>query len=244
MFYLHPYQDDTMKGILVRIGIDATSGRWNAPVDPRSGRYVYVPIPEEPLLVRQGLCRDYDELVPALRDFGVKFPEHLLGRPMHLDPDFDHLTFGDRHPRDIPLRALDPGDFIAFYAGMRSIYPEDRTLVYALIGFYEVDEVLPVASVPPGRWIENAHSRRTGNPRDTIVRARPGRSGRLARCLPIGEYRTGAYRVRCDLLATWGGLTVRDGYLQRSGRIPSFRDPERFRAWFHACAVPLEQRNF
>jgi hypothetical protein len=233
-----------MNGLLVRVGIDSTSGGWNAPVDPRTGRFVYVPIPEEPLLVRKGLFQDYDEVIPALQDFGIQLPGHLHGQPMHLDPDFEYLTFGDRHPRDIPLRSLHPGDFLVFYAGMRSIHPEDRNLVYAIIGFYEVEEVLSVASVPPDRWIENAHSRRNGNPRDTIVRARAGHSGRLRRCLPIGEYRWGAYRVRTDLLASWGGLTVRDGYLQRSGKLPAFRDPERFLAWLASFGIPREQMNF
>ncbi|HON82198.1 MAG TPA: hypothetical protein PLN56_08080 [Methanoregulaceae archaeon] len=233
-----------MNGLLVRVGIDSTSGGWNAPIDPRSGRFVYVPIPEEPLLIRDGLCRDFDELIPALQDFGITLPPHLLGRPMHLDPDFKYLTFGDRYPRNIPLQALVPGDFIIFYAGMRSIWPEDRELVYALIGFYEVDEVLSAASVPPERWNENAHTRRKGNPRDIIVRARPGRSGRLARCIPIGEYRDRAYRVRQDILAAWGGLTVRDGYLQRSGRLPAMQDPLRFLRWFASFGIPLVRENF
>jgi hypothetical protein len=35
-----------MKGVLVRIGIDSTCGGWNAPLDPRTGRFAYVPIPE------------------------------------------------------------------------------------------------------------------------------------------------------------------------------------------------------
>jgi len=35
-----------MKGVLVRVGIDSTCGYWNAPYDPKTGRFVYVPIPE------------------------------------------------------------------------------------------------------------------------------------------------------------------------------------------------------
>jgi hypothetical protein len=127
---------------------------------------------------------------------------------------------------------------------MRSVYPEDRELVYAIIGFYEIDEVLPAASVPPERWVENAHTRRNGNPRDTIVRARLGQSGRLERCIPVGEYRDRAYRVRRDILAAWGGLTVREGFLQRSGRLPGLQDPERFLDWFTSLGIPLVQKNF
>ena len=35
-----------MKGVLVRVGIDQASGGWNAPVAPRTGAFVYVPIPD------------------------------------------------------------------------------------------------------------------------------------------------------------------------------------------------------
>jgi hypothetical protein len=63
------------------------------------------------------------------------------------------------------------------------------------------------------------------------VRARPTVSGRLNRCLLIGEYRDRAYRVRRDLLEVWGGLSVKDGYLQRSARLPRLLDPPRFLRW-------------
>jgi len=75
------------------------------------------------------------------------------------------------------------------------------------------------------------------------VRARAGVSGRLSRCLPIGTYRDRAYRVRPDLLRAWGGLSVRDGYLQRSARLPEFLDAERFHSWFTNQRVPLITAN-
>jgi hypothetical protein len=115
-----------MRGILVRVGIDLKAGGWNAPVDPESGAFVFVPIPEDEDKVRHGLSRLYDEVIPAVNTFHVHLPERLLGRPMHLDPDFNQLTYGDIHPRNIPLLDLDQGDFIAFYAGMRSIRKEDE----------------------------------------------------------------------------------------------------------------------
>ncbi len=237
-----------MKGILVRVGIDTTTGRWNGPVDPETGEYVYVPIPEDPRLVRPGFFRPFGELIPALDALHTALPEHLRGRPMHLDPDFFFLTYGDRHPRDIPLRSLEPGDFLVFYTSLRSIRPgdrpEDRPLIYAITGFFEVADVVTVSSVPMERWNENAHTRRFSDPGDTIVRGRPGVSGRLSRCIPIGEYRDHAYRVRTSLLKAWGGLSVRDGFLQRSGRLPSFRDPARFLQWFRSQHIPLVQQNF
>ena len=66
------------------------------------------------------------------------------------------------------------------------------------------------------------------------MRGRVGSSGRLQRCLPIGEYRDRAYRVRRDLLEEWGGLSVKDGYLQRSARLPRFLDAPRFMDWLES----------
>src|SRR5437016_388593 len=91
----------------------------------------------------------------------------------------------------------------------------------------------------------NAHSRRmlSEGAQDVIIRARPGISGRLEGCLSIGEWRDRAYRVRRDVLEAWGGLSVKDGYLQRSARLPKFHDPMRFRCWLESQQPILVQAN-
>jgi len=68
-------------------------------------------------------------------------------------------------------------------------------------------------------------------------------SGRFDRCLPFAGYRAGAYRVHEELLERWGGLGVRDGYVQRSARLPELARPERFLAWLDAQRVDLLARN-
>jgi len=68
-------------------------------------------------------------------------------------------------------------------------------------------------------------------------------SGRLERCIPIGDYRERAYRVRPTLLTAWGGLSVNNGYLQRSARLPEFSQADRFYDWFLAQKVALLPRN-
>lgn len=35
-----------MKAILIRVAVDASYGKWNAPVDPDSGKCVHIPIPK------------------------------------------------------------------------------------------------------------------------------------------------------------------------------------------------------
>jgi hypothetical protein len=106
-----------------------------------------------------------------------------------------------------------------------------------------IHEILPAISVEMSRWWENAHTRRVPGETDIVVRAKPTVSGRLQTCIPIGEYRDKAYRVKTDLLDEWGDLTVNDGYLQRSARLPAFRHAERFYDWFLQNRVALLKRN-
>lgn len=163
---------------------------------------------------------------------------------MHLDPDFSHLSYGDQCERAKQLRKLVPGDVIAFYSGLADVR-RGQQLVYAMIGLFVVDTIVLATSVSASARDTNAHSRRilTETAQDLIVYARPKVSGRLERCFPIGEWRDGAYRVRQDVLDAWGGLSVKDGYLQRSARLPWFLAPERFRRWFELQRPILTETN-
>jgi hypothetical protein len=160
---------------------------------------------------------------------------------MHLDPDFAQLTYGDQGQRAVQLRRnLQRDDWVVFYSALRDVLAEGR-LVYALIGLLCVDQLIDARTLPLDRRDVNAHSRRilAGNADDLVVTGQADRSGRLQRCLPIGEWRDGAYRVRRELLDAWGGLSVRDGYLQRSARLPRFLDPTLFFTW-----LAIQNPNF
>jgi hypothetical protein len=221
-----------MKALLVRIGVDQAYGGWNAPVDAE-GRFVYVPIPEKlgtPFM--PGLERRYGEILPALERFcaehdcdlyaDLRFPKELLHFPMHLDPDFECVTYGNRgNTRGQRIVNLNEGDLLVFYGGLRPVQRSEHRLIYALVGTYVVEEVLLVEDVPQQRRYENAQTRRkTPGEGDLVVRAKPDVSGRFERCIPIGEWLDGAYRVREDILDAWGGLSVKDGFIQRSAVPP------------------------
>jgi hypothetical protein len=246
-----------MRALLVRIGIDQQYGGWNAPVDAESGEFVYVPIPESPRFeMRPGLGRRLGEVRAPLRAFaqrhgleresGWSLPPALANQWAHLDPDFDTLTYGDNGARrGSRLRLLDSGDRLVFFAGLRPVRPGEHRLVYALVGALVVDEVVELSQVPAERWGENAHSRKLDHgATDLIVRGRRGESGRFQRCLPIGSRRDGAYRVRPDLLEAWGGLGVRDGFIQRSVVPPWLLDPPRFVDWLARQAAPVRASNW
>ena len=112
-----------MRALLVRVGIDLTSGGWNAPVNPHTCEFVYVPIPEEKQ-VRPGYEESYEQFKIHCQKFGKNMPEQLLNKNKyaHLDPDFSKLTYGDENQRGKRVRKLEEDDIIAFYAGLRSTW--------------------------------------------------------------------------------------------------------------------------
>ncbi len=235
-----------MRALLVRVGADKTKvgGGWNGPVNPKTWEFVYVPILETHRQYRR-MRRTYRLVVPALIRFGWKLPARLQRRTVHLDPDFAELTYGDSGERAKQIQQkLRSGDLIVFYAGLRT-EPPRRRLVYALIGIYVIASVRPADEIPKCEWDRNAHTRRFQRPRkqEVIVMGKPRLSGRLKRCIPIGSFRRKAYRVMPALIRTWGGLTVKGGYLQRSARLPEFRNAGRFYAWFKRQGVRLVRHN-
>ncbi len=233
-----------MKGILLRVGADQTDagGRWNAPVDPQTWRYAYVPIAanedEHEHIVP---CPTFARFQTQVAALDVSLPPHLNGNTkVHLDPDFDSLTYGEpylssngrRASRGRLIESLQKDDFIAFFAGFRPTRPSyEHTLAYCLFGIFFVQRVCQVKELTRAQRAACAHGRRRGAVDDFVVQADPRRSGRFVRALPIGEFRNNAYRVRRDLLETWGGLSVRDGYIQRSAQPPRFNQPARFLDW-------------
>jgi Nucleotide modification associated domain 3 len=252
------WEGSIVNALLVRVGADKSEGGgdWNGPVDLQSREFAYVPIPESPKReFHEGLEKLFNKLEkPVLSQFGVRLPKRLSARSMHLDPDFSHLTYGDMGRRAEQMRSHlreGVGDFVVFYAGLsdasdRKVLNDGKLrLVYAIIGIFEIEKFRLAVDIPPAEWDTNAHSRRVLKPdaKDLVVYAKAGVSGRLKHCLPIGEYRDGAYRVKRDLLAEWGDLTVKDGYLQRSARLPKFRDAPRFLRWFKTQDPVLVQAN-
>ena len=232
-----------MNALLVRVGADQSEGGgyFNGPVNSQSGEFAYVPIPETGD-IQEGMAKPYSLFAHSLKPFGVSFPSALANGVMHLDPDFANLTYGDQGQRARQVQdKLTRGDLIVFYAGLRDIHSSTR-LVYAIIGLYVIDAIVSAALVPSVRWDENAHTRRMlpSAANDIVVRAQPGVSGRLERCLPIGSFRVPAaqpnkrpsYRVEPNLLATWGELSIADGFLQRSARLPQFLNAAKFYDWF------------
>ena len=231
-----------MKALLVRVGIDSKYGGWNAPVNPSTGEFAYVPIPETSE-VYSGYEKPYEQFKIPCQKLGIDIPKRLFNyKSAHLDPDFSNLTYGDEEKRGKRVWELEEDESVAFYAGLRSTEPE-RNLIYALIGLYIVDKVIPAKLFSEEDWDKNAHTRRQPAETDISVFAKSGLSGRLTRCIPIGKYRDKAYRVTCELLREWGELGVKNGFIQLSGTLPWFCNPKKFYKWFRSQNIQLVASN-
>jgi len=239
-----------MAGILLRVGVDTSAGRWNAPCR-EDGRFCYVPIPDGGSSDRGAIFdHEYAEFIPYVTHLGAEWPDYLSGT-CHLDPDFNHLTYGDGDGnRGHRIRDhLGAGDFIAFWAGLLSV--ESDEIICAIVGFYTISAVVNASESGPLDSHRNAHTRYnvSADCGDVVVLANPARSGRLRRHIPIGRFRDRAQRVDTDLLRTWGELENGDGgdwpdgYIQRSGAPPIFRDPDRFLKWFWSRKPKLVHSN-
>ena len=262
------------KGLLIRVGIDSSkeSGSWIAPINPRTNEFAYVPIiePGKPI-IKKG----FTDFVEPCRKLDKPLKPFITDETAHLDPDFTYLTYGDisgqqyngkKSYRGLPLLDLDEDDLMVFYSSLdprKTQGFEKSELIYAIIGIY-------ILAKKPARAVDlfpkrlpldgNAHTRVHYNEADIIATAKHGVSGRLSRCIPIGELissdKTGAkrYFLRQELFNDWGGFQFRDKYveklyLQRSGALPFFRNAERFYSWLkeqkQLDGLPIElwQRN-
>lgn len=245
-----------MKGLLLRVGIDQTFGHYNAPINPLTNDYLYMPIPQgqdsPEQTFRHGMQTTYAQIEPHFKDFSVRnsvnlsFPEHLKSIGCHLDPDFKNLTYGDQATgRGCRVGELAEGDFIAFFASFRPITPCDHALVYALYGIFFIDKIKKAEDISSDQWHVNAHTRiQNMNDEHLVVFADKSRSGRFRHAIPIGENRNGAYRVTNQILDAWGNIGVKDGFIQRSVCPPWFTNPEQFIQWLELQQVERIENNW
>lgn len=239
-----------IKGLLLRVGIDQTYGAYNAPINPLTNDYMYMPIPQGDKLFKPGMRTSYDDLRPSFHDWcqrntaSLVFKQELEGKSTHLDPDFYYLTYGD------PARQvtnLTKGDFIAFFASFKPIFKCDNNLVYALFGIMFVDSILKVSNVSKAELNKNAHTRLMDSDdinNHLVVFADPCTSGRFRQAIPIGEFRSGSYRVTNTVLDQWGNIDVKDGFIQRSVRPPWFLKPDQFIQWLALQKIQLINNNW
>jgi hypothetical protein len=240
------------KGLLMRVGIDQTYGGYNAPINPITNDYMYLPIPQGADDFELGMETLFDDILRPFESWcqkngtAIEFPKKQLSKGCHLDPDFDFSTYGDQETgRGLRVRDLKGGDFLAFFASFKPITPCEHNLIYALYGIMVVDKVVRVADIPENEFYKNAHTRVIEKkPDHWVVFANPSLSGRFSSAIPIGEFRNGSYRVKKEILDEWGDIGVKDGFIQRSVCPPWFTKPEQFLKWLETKQVKLINSNW
>ena len=244
------------RGYLVRVGIDSKYGKWNAPMDPVTNEFVYIPIPEdEKFSIRKGMKIEFNTFNKDLNRFRRKLkdvshvyfelPKDLKFSHAHLDPDIRYLAYGDNgRRRGAGVSTLEKGDFVVFYSALKPVKQCIHKLVYALVGILVVEKIHKAVERAKEDYYKNAHTRKDKfGEADIIVTGQKDVSGRFEKCIPIGEWRDRAYRVRKDLLDEWGGLSVTNGFIQLSAVPPEFIDAEKFSKWLNKKKINLLNKN-
>ncbi|WP_408958445.1 hypothetical protein [Natrinema sp. 74] len=172
-----------MTVVLAGIGADSTNLGALAPLYD-NGRFEYVPIPEktrettEAETLGSWELRAGDGVAAELTTRITPQPVHdgtetvtgdaLASWPLHRDPNFEALTYGEHRTSGYVSRlcALEPGDIVGFYAGLRR--PGGERAHRYLIGYFTVDDVVVVGPKTPPDELDavlashpnNAHAKR------------------------------------------------------------------------------------
>ena len=163
--------------VLSGVGADTT----NVSPVPRvydDGGFDYIPIPEKArdtttetrtyadVPTREGTAAEYlKEVYPGGGDETID-GEDLATFPLHYDPNFDALTYGECRPAYVErLRRLEEGDAVVFYTGLRS--GDEEGLHRYAFGYLVVEETVyfekinrKEAEVRLREHPENAHAKR------------------------------------------------------------------------------------
>lgn len=177
------------KVIVVGVGADSTNVK-PIPNLKEGGPYHYIPIPETWLTSNQYTFGDLEvaggdsidaananstiyaaDEVDEIRPFGkdgewIVDKEIIENHPVHYDPNFEDLTYGDkrgRGGRGANLADLKPGDGLAFYTGIEDGSGKQRYIW----GYFQVAEVADLRSYGTKEYRnrlrefpQNAHAKR------------------------------------------------------------------------------------
>lgn len=148
---------------LLGVGADSTNSSPTPPIYPDS-TFEYIPIPESRGPEGTTETRTYgntglrhqdismanylDSIEPKEDDGPRVTGNQLADWPLHYDPNFEALTYGETTSRGAYtkiLRGLDEGDIVAFYTGLRG---EDASYRHRyIIGYFTVEEIVDCQSL-------------------------------------------------------------------------------------------------
>ncbi|RQG90413.1 Nmad3 family putative nucleotide modification protein [Natrarchaeobius chitinivorans] len=184
-----------MTVVLAGVGADSTNLGALGPLYD-DGRFEYVPIPEKTLETDESetlgswslraddrVAADLTTRIdpqPVRGGVDAVSGENLESWPLHHDPNFEALTYGEHRTSGYVsrLRSLEAGDVVGFYVGLRR--PGGERAHRYLIGYVTVDRVDVVTPETPRSereaileaHSENAHAKRAQDG-DLYLREKP-----------------------------------------------------------------------
>lgn len=180
---------------LLGVGADTTNSSPTPPIYS-DGTFEYIPIPESrgpegttetrtygntQLRFEDATAAEYLNSIQPSEDEGPEVTgDELAEWPLHYDPNFEALTYGESTSRGSYtkiLRNLDEGDTVAFYTGLRG---DNTSYTHRyIIGYFTVEDIIDFQNLERGgqemtfsdlpaqeqeelmeRHRENAHSKR------------------------------------------------------------------------------------
>lgn len=174
-----------MKVVLLRVGIDSGSGGIQGPLFA-DGSFELLPIPDN-----SGVgSRTYGNTIgtkglPLVEYFPTSRKARAHEQSMHVDPEFQTFTYGDPTSPKAGLRRLNPGDLLAFYAGLEGWGHNAAPALY-LVGYFVVEWAGIAASQPDafirekcGKNFHVEHDLLYQDQRDHLVLVKGGPGSRM-----------------------------------------------------------------
>lgn len=199
------------------VGVGADTEHVLPPMElTREGLFDYIPIPESypttenqtygtwELEHRSCVAADFVESIRPNGKGGkwINKSEAIASHPVHHDPNFEAMTFGDRRGGGgkgaTIANTLKSNDVLGFYTGMRE-GPDDNNLNRYLYGYMTVNKVRDLSELEGEAYYdglqefpENAHTKRleeAGNPKhdDLVIVDGKAPTRKLEVPLKIGE---------------------------------------------------------
>lgn len=226
---------------LLGVGADSTNSS-PTPAVYSDNRFEYIPIPESKgpegtterrtfgnseLRHQDASMADYLDHIKPTEDDGEKFTgDRLADWPLHYDPNFDALTYGESTSRGSytqVIRSLSENDLVAFYTGLSG---NDTKYTHRyIIGYFTVDSIIDFQDLRQGgeevkfsdlstgqqhslieQHSENAHAKRfeaSGAIADNdglVIIEGKGPGGLLDRAFRISKHSGGGHHYLTDEL--------------------------------------------
>lgn len=261
---------------LLGIGADSTNV---SPVPPvyADNSFEYLPIPESDPTVEsktygsiklrhqeRSAAEFFDKIDPSGNGEHTVTGNRMEEWPVHHDPNFDALTYGETGSRPAYtklLRSLEQGDMIAFYTGLKNEQSHSYTHRY-LIGYMTVNSVCDIQRISDrigtrkeatnikDTFRENAHIKRFNASgkidKEAVLVDGESPGGRLEKAIRISKHQGRGHHYMTDkaqqlLQPVPGGNRDRNAYLGGIKKAHKLQiESQSFLSWVerHTTTVP------